>query len=269
LTFVLYLLIGAVAGVLAGLFGVGGGIIIVPVLIFSFSAQLFPEQILTHLAVGTSLATIIVTSVSSVIAHHQRAAVDWPLFWRFAPAICIGVWLGVKTASGLSGSFLQQSFGVFAVVVGLQMATGFMPGGHRPLPSNTGLFCVAGIIGWCSALFGIGGGSLTVPFLSWCNIQMQRAVATSAAIGIPIALVGAISNIIEGWGRPELPEWSIGFVYLPAALGMVISSAIFARFGAKLAHSLPAARLKQIFGLFLILIGLYLVIRVLIRVFVG
>ncbi len=255
-----YLLIGAIAGLLAGLFGVGGGIVIVPVLLISFDWQQFPVEVLSHMAIGTSLGAIIVTSISSIIAHQRKQAIDWPLFWRLAPAVCIGVFLGVNTAEALSSVLLRRAFAVFAVLVGIQMLAGVMPAAHRALPGRYGLSVVGTVIGWFSALFGVGGGSLSVPYMSWCNVPMQRAVATSAAVGLPIAIVGAVTNIGVGWDRPGLPEWSLGFIYLPALCGIVISSAIFARFGAKLAHSLPSDRLKQCFGLLLVAVGAHLLI---------
>ena len=256
-----YLLIGAFAGILGGLFGVGGGAIIVPILILTFEIQGFPSEILTHLAVGTSLATIVVTAMSSIVAHNKRGAVDWALFVRFTPGLCLGVLLGVQTASYMSGSVLQISFGIFATCVGVQMAMGLMPNAHRNLPGSAGTFVASGFVGCASAIFGIGGGSITVPFFTWCNLRMKIAVATGAACGLPIAIVGALSNITIGWGDPELPEWSMGFIYLPAFLGIIATSAFFAGVGAKLAHRLHSFQLKKSFGYFLVCLGVLLLFK--------
>ncbi|WP_152227094.1 sulfite exporter TauE/SafE family protein [Pseudomonas sp. SCB32] len=254
--FLLYLVLGACAGVLAGLFGVGGGLIIVPVLVFSFSAHGFSADVLTQMAVGTSLATIIFTSVNSIREHHLRGAVRWTVFLWMAVGIVLGSALGALTASKIQGPVLQKIIGVFAILVSIQMALGLQPKGGRELPGRFGLGVAGGVIGWASAIFGIGGGSLTVPFLSWRGVSMQQAVATSSACGLPIAIAGAISFIVVGWHNPRLPEMSIGFVYLPALVGIALTSMFFARIGARLAHRLPAKVLKRLFALLLFCVGL-------------
>ena len=256
-----YLLVGALAGLTAGLFGVGGGLIIVPALVFVFSFLDIAPTVLTQMAIGTSLGTIVFTSISSVRAHHIYGNVDWGLWFRLAPAIAIGVVLGVYTAAGMAGKHLQMLFGIFAILIALQMALRFQPRPGRVVPGLVGLGAAGTVIGYVSALFGIGGGSLTVPFLSWCNVRMQKAVGLSAACGLPIAVVGCVTNVWAGWGREDLPEYSSGFVYWPAFLGIVLTSTLFAKVGAKLAQRLPEARLKQVFALFLMLIGLQFVIR--------
>jgi hypothetical protein len=163
------------------------------------------------------------------------------------------------TASYLSGSQLQFAFGSFVIIVAAQMGLGLSASAHRSLPGAVGMSGVGAVIGWVSALFGIGGGSLTVPFLSWCNVVMQRAVACSAACGLPIALFGSLSYMWQGQGHSELPPWSTGFVYWPAFIGIVITSSLAAQLGARLAHRLPAQRLKRIFALFLLLVGVKLI----------
>lgn len=254
--FLSYLILGACAGLLAGLFGIGGGLIIVPVLVFSFALQGMAPEVLTHVAVGTSLATIIVTSLSSIRSHHLKQAVRWDLFWPLAAGIALGAVLGVKTAGMLSGPVLQKVIGVFAIVIAVQMVLGLRPQGEHTMPGRFGLGAAGGVVGWASALFGIGGGSLTVPFLSWNRVRMQEAVGTSAACGLPIAVMGALTNVQEGWGHPELMPWSLGYVYLPAFLGIILASAYFARVGARLAHRLPARILRLAFALLLFAVGL-------------
>ncbi|MCV4275679.1 sulfite exporter TauE/SafE family protein [Pseudomonas capsici] len=254
--FVLYLALGACAGVLAGLFGVGGGIIIVPVLVLSFGLQGFDASVLTHLAVGTSLATIVFTSINSVRAHHSLGAVRWPIFAWLTVGILFGAGLGSLTASYIAGPYLQKIIGVFALLVALQMALDLRPRASRGVPGKPGLTAAGVLIGWASAIFGIGGGSLTVPFLTWRSLSMQQAVATSAACGFPIAVASAISFMILGWHDPLLPPHSLGFVYLPALLGIAVTSMFFARFGARLAHKLSPRLLKRLFATLLLCVGI-------------
>ncbi|HBX55561.1 MAG TPA: hypothetical protein DEH10_09255, partial [Pseudomonas sp.] len=177
----LYVLLGAAAGVLAGLFGVGGGLIIVPVLVMSFAAQGVAPEVLTHLAVGTSLATIIFTSINSVLEHQRKGAVRWSIFAWMALGILLGAALGAATAATLQGEVLQKIIGVFAIVIALQMALDLKPKASLAVPGKPGLTVAGAVIGWASAIFGIGGGSLSVPFLTWRSVPMQQAVATSAA----------------------------------------------------------------------------------------
>ncbi|MNF56832.1 Sulfite exporter TauE/SafE [compost metagenome] len=254
--FLLYLVLGACAGVLAGLFGVGGGMIIVPVLVFSFTAQGFDASILTHLAVGTSLATIIFTSINSVREHHRKGAVRWPVFAWMAVGILLGAGLGSLTAAAIQGPMLQRIIGVFAILVALQMGLDLKPKASRDVPGKPGLTLAGAVIGWASAIFGIGGGSLTVPFLTWRSVPIQQAVATSAACGLPIAAASALSFMLLGWNETHLPPWSLGFVYLPALVGIALTSMFFARFGARLAHRLSPRLLKRLFALLLLVVGL-------------
>lgn len=254
--FALYLVLGAIAGILAGLFGVGGGIIIVPVLVFSFTAQGFAPEVLTHLAVGTSLATIVFTSINSIREHNRRGAVQWNLFIWLAPGILAGAAVGGVTAALIQGPILQKIIGVFAICVALQLALNLTPKNPRPLPKRPELVAAGGIIGWASAIFGIGGGSVTVPFLVWRSVSIQQAVATSAACGFPIAFAGAVVFMSTGWHESQLPDWSLGFVYFPAVLGIALTSMFFARFGARLAHRLPPLLLKRLFALLLTAVGI-------------
>lgn len=258
--FLLYLVLGSLAGLLAGLFGIGGGMVIVPVLVLSFTAQGFDPAVLTHLAVGTSLATIVFTSINSILAHHRKGAVQWSVALWMSVGILLGVWLGSLTAAAIKGPMLQKIIGIFAVLMALQMALELTPKARRTLPGPQGLGVVGVVIGWASAIFGIGGGSLTVPYLTWRSMPIQQAVATAAACGFPIALAGAFSFMWVGWSEPHLPAWSVGFVYLPAMVGIALTSMFFARMGANLAHSLPPRQLKRLFALLLASVGLYFLI---------
>ncbi len=249
-----YLLLGAFAGVTAGLLGVGGGLVIVPALLWTFQAQGLPAGNLMQLAVGTSLATITVTSVSSLLAHHRRQGVLWPVFSRLTVGVLAGAFLGAFVADAVPSDGLRAFFGVFVLLVAVQMGFGITPGPHRELPRSTGLIGAGTGIGTVSALVGIGGGSMTVPFLVWCNVPVRQAVGTSAAVGLPIAVAGAGGFVIAGLGQSTVP-WTAGYVYLPAVAGIVVTSAAFAPLGARLAHRLPTRVLKRIFAIFLALVG--------------
>lgn len=262
-TLLIYLSLGAAAGLLAGLFGVGGGVIIVPVLIYAFTQQGFSPEFLTHMAVGTSLAVICVSSLSSVRAHHKNRLVLWPVVKSMAPGLMLGVAVGVYTVVHIPGVSLQWIIGIYLLLVALQMGFGIMPARDAVLPDAKVLASVGTVIGWLSAMFGIGGGSLTVPFLCYFGTRMQQAVATSAACGVPIALMGVISNSAIGFGKAGLPAWSLGYIYVPAFLGIALLSAPFAKAGAHLAQRLPARILKRLFAVFLAIIGSSLIIKTL------
>ncbi|MDD2541438.1 MAG: sulfite exporter TauE/SafE family protein [Desulfuromonadaceae bacterium] len=250
----MYIALGAFAGVLAGLLGVGGGLVIVPVLTFIFTSRHLSDAHTLHLALGTSLATIIFTSISSLRAHHLRGAVDWPVVRRISFGILVGTFGGSCIAAQLSTHFLKVFFVIFLFYVAIRMLLNIKAKPHRQLPGCAGMFGAGGVIGVISSLVGIGGGSMSVPFLTWCNVAIHRAIGTSAAIGLPIALAGALGYVINGLSAP-LPSYSLGFVYLPALLGISAASIVTAPLGARLAHSLPIDKLKKIFALLLIVMG--------------
>ncbi|QEM67075.1 sulfite exporter TauE/SafE family protein [Geobacter sp. FeAm09] len=250
-----YLALGGFAGILAGLLGVGGGLVIVPMLTFLFTAQQLPAAYILHLALGTSLATIMFTSVSSMRAHHGRKAVDWGVVRRITPGILAGTLLGSWLAARLTTGFLKGFFVAFLYYVASQMLLGIKPKARRQLPGAVGTSGVGGLIGGVSSLVGIGGGTMTVPFLLWCNVPMHSAIGTSAAVGFPIALAGAVGYGVNGLSAAALPSHSIGFVYLPALAGVACASFATAPLGAKLAHSLPVPRLKKFFALLLIVMA--------------
>jgi len=254
----LLLITGAFAGTLAGLLGIGGGVIIVPVLVFVFQYQGIDPAIIMHLAIGTSLATIAVTSISSIYAHQAHRAILWPVFKKMVPGILIGAFLGAAIADTLPSQTLKLLFAPFLIAVAIQLGFGKPPKPHRQLPEKAGIFAISGLNGLISALFGIGGGALNVPFMTWCNIPVRQAVATSAAVGFPIAIAGTIGFVISGWGVENRPDWSIGFVNIPANLSIVTTSALMAPYGAKLAHTIPDKLLKKIFGILLIILAIKL-----------
>ena len=256
---ILYLCLGVIAGIVSGLFGLGGGVVIVPILIFTFSSQLFSAEVLTHMAVGTSLATIMITSISSIAEHHKNSLVVWPVVLWLSPGICLGAIIGAIFAVSITGVLLQLFFGIFLCIVAFVMAKPATSLFSVDMPGAYGKTIVGAIIGFFASIFGIGGGSLSVPYFSWTNMPMKNAIATSAACGLPIAISAAIVYSFKGLGNQELPEYTVGFVYLPAFFGIVTTSVFFAKVGAKLAYRLPSKALKACFSLFLLAIGVYFI----------
>lgn len=251
-----YLGLGAVAGLFAGLLGIGGGIVMVPALALLFAAQGFPATHLMHLALGTAMATIIFTSLASLRAHHARDAVLWPVVKRLSAGIVIGALLGAQLAAQLPTRPLAIIFTIFMTYVAAQLLLDRKPRPSRELPGPLGLFGTGVGIGGLSALVSIGGGSLVVPFLVACNVRMHQAIGTSAATGLPIALAGTAGYILAAHGAGDLPAGSFGFIHLPALIGTAGASVLFAPLGAKLAHRLPVAALKKIFaGVILLLLA--------------
>ncbi len=251
----LYLLTGAFAGFLAGLLGIGGGLIIVPILTFMFTSQGLPQEYILHLALGTSLTSILFTSLSSLKAHHKRGAVIWPVVLRITPGILGGTLLGTWIAAQLSSTSLNIFFACFLYYVGTQMLLNIRPKPGRELPKTLGVSTAGGIIGIFSSLAGIGGGSLSVPFLIWCNTPMHKAIGTSAALGFPIALAGAAGYLANGLMVQGLPQGCFGFIHLPALGTIVLASVLTAPLGARTAHSLPVPKLKKCFALLLFVLA--------------
>lgn len=263
-----YLLAGICSGLLAGMFGIGGGMIIVPVLVYCFTAlNGIDAGTAMHVALGTSLAIIVFTSINAVIAHQRKGAVEWGVLKCMTIGIAIGALLGAATASWLSGAALQVIVGLFSLIMAAQLIrevilgkkgrrTSSNPEGVYPLPSHTWQYGSGVLIGWASALFGIGGGSLTVPLLTSKKLSMHRAVATSSACGLAVAVFGAAGNMFFGWGKSGLPAWSIGYVNLPALCGVAVASMLSAHLGVKIAHRASGVQLKLGFALLMICVGI-------------
>lgn len=250
------LISGIIAGLTAGLLGLGGGIVIVPTLVWIFHTHLsISETHQMHLALGTSLTSIVATNFSSILAHHRRGVILWSIAGQLIPGLILGALLGAGVASFLSGAVLKNGFGLFLIVVALQLGFSIEPPSHRHLPGKLGLHLVGLGIGNISALMGIGGGSLTVPFLVWCNVSIRHAVAISVVCGLPIAFAGAIGFAITGWQVEELPTYCSGYIYWPAVLTITPMSMLLAPMGARWAQVLPLKVLKRIFAGFLALIG--------------
>jgi uncharacterized membrane protein YfcA len=253
--FIEFALIGIVAGYLAGFLGIGGGFVVVPALTYLFmrDSSLAPWAI--HMAVATSLATMLVTSLSSILAHHRRGAIRWLLVRSLSGGLVVGAILGAVIADALQGDALVRVFGTFAILAGLQLILGRHPEGEKPLPLQPTVSLVGLLIGAISSLIGIGGGALTGPWQMWHGIRAQNAVATSAACGYPIAIAGTLSFVWLGW-QGDMPAQALGYVHLPAFVGIALTSALAAPLGAATVHRLPPKLVRRIFGAFLVLVGL-------------
>lgn len=251
-----YLALGAFTGFFAGMLGIGGGLVMVPALTMMFAAQpQFPPGEVLHLALGTSMASIIFTAAASLRTHHSHGAVLWEVFRTITPGILLGTGVGTIFASSVPTRPLAIFFTFFVCIVALQMAMNLKPKPSRELPGAPGVVAVGFGIGALSSLVAIGGGALTVPFLSWCNVRVQNAIGTSAAVGLPIAIGGTLGYVFNGWHEPGLPAGSFGFVYLPALAVLVVATMVTAPFGAGLAHRLPVAMLKRMFAVILVLLA--------------
>jgi uncharacterized membrane protein YfcA len=251
-----YLALGAFAGFFAGMLGIGGGLVLVPALTLMFAAQgQIPAGETLHLALGTSMASIIFTAIASIRTHHSHGAILWDVVKTITPGILLGTGLGTLFASNVPARPLAVFFTFFVCFVALQMALNLKPKPTRELPGALGIAGVGLGIGVLSSLVAIGGGSLTVPFLTWCNVRVQNAIGTSAAVGLPIALGGTLGYVFNGWGQTGLPAGSFGYVYLPVLAILVLATVVTAPFGARLAHRLPVATLKRLFAGILILLA--------------
>ena len=234
----------------------GGGVVLVPFLMWLLNREGFSYDILMVVAVATSLATIIPTSISSIIAHHKRGAVIWRIVFRMVPGILIGSVFGSIIAEKLPTTTLKIIFGIYLLLVSAQMFLQAAPKVQNLTLSIPIATSAGSVIGILSSLLGIGGGSLTVPFLYKCQFPMRNAVAIASACGLPIAVAGTASYMLLGWNREDASEWIIGYVYLPAFTAIVASSIFLAPVGARLAHSLPTEKLKRFFAVFLFFVGI-------------
>lgn len=255
------LLVGVCAGTLAGLLGIGGGAVIVPFLVHVFAHQGLVADVAMPLAIGTSLATMAVTAVFSFGAHHRRGAVDWTVFRRMAPGVLAGGVIGPLIATVLPGRTLYTLFACFLLVVSVEMFFGGRTRPHRHLPGPAAVTGVGVAIGTVASLVGISGGSMTVPFLTWCSVPVRTAVGTAAAVGFPIVVAGALTFIATGWLHAGLPAWSLGFVSLPAFGGIVLGGVLFAPLGARLAHAVSERALRRAFGVFLVVVGVKMLLQ--------
>ena len=259
--FLLAMLVGMVAGLLAGLFGLGGGVIIVPALLWLFAGQQFPENQLMIMAVATSLATIILTSISSLLSHQRLGNICWDRVYKLTPGILLGSAVGAKIADWVTADSLKWLFISYLIYVGMRMALQIQPKSKDKKGWQWLDYLAGNGIGIMSSLLGIGGGTLTVPYLVRRQVAMKNAVAISSVCGLPIALSGTIIYVFLGWGNEDLPQWSLGYIYLPAFLGITLCSIVTAPIGAKLAHKLPAKKLKRYFSILILMIAIKMMIQ--------
>lgn len=252
----IYVLLGIVAGTIAGLFGIGGGLIIVPILHYSFVTLGFPKELVMHMSLGTSLSTIFITGMSSVYSHHKLGSIDWVAFKKLLGGVILGTFIGGRLTGLVSGRSLEILFIVYVSVVAVKTWIDAHLEAHRKSTTSIMFNSVGFIIGFKSALLGIGGGTISIPFLTWRGFPMKQSVGISATLGLPIALVGAASYIYNGYSIPNLPAYSLGYIYLPALIGITSASSFFARLGAKLSHKFPQDKMRKGFAMLLIAIAI-------------
>ncbi len=253
------LLLGSVTGFLAGLLGIGGGMIMVPFITFILSSRGVSDSLAIKMAIATSMATIIFTSLSSVRAHHQRGAVQWPLVTRLAPGIVLGSFVAsLGVFSYVKGQNLAMFFAFFVGFSAFQMLRNAKPKPSRVLPGPAGQFSAGGLIGFLSGLVGAGGAFISVPFMLWCNVAMHHAIGTAAALGFPIAVANVSGYIISGWNEQNLPDGAFGYIFVPALVVIATASVLVAPLGVRAAHALPVGKLKRLFSLLLFGLAAYM-----------
>jgi uncharacterized membrane protein YfcA len=255
------LLLGSITGFLAGLMGIGGGMLMVPFMSFILTSKGYPADYTLKMAVATSLATICFTSLSSVRAHHRRGAVLWPIVRVLAPGILLGSVVGAQLAAALPGKTLGNLFAVFIAFAATQMFLDRKPKPSRTLPGRLGTFGMGGVIGLLSSLVGAGGAFVSVPFMTWCNVKIHNAVGTSAALGFPIALAGTLGYIWAGQDMPQMPPGSIGYLYLPGLFVISLASICTAPLGARTAHRMDVRPLKKVLAVMLYVLAAYFLFR--------
>jgi uncharacterized membrane protein YfcA len=251
-----FLLLGAFVGFLAGLLGIGGGFTMVPVLTEIFGRQGIGISHLLPLSIGTSAASIVFSALASVRAHHRRGAVQWSIVKAMAPGLVVGSLLGPQVASALPMRVMAAVFGSFTwlTAVRMMMSSGATRA-TRELPGRAAMFGVGTVIGLAAGMVGTGGAFLAVPFMTRCNVKLHNAVATSAAIGLPVAVASAAGYVFAGWSASGLPSYSMGYVYVPAMVAIVTMSMLFAPLGARVAHAWPVARLRKVFAFMMWVLG--------------
>lgn len=252
-------LLGLGAGFLAGLLGIGGGMVMVPFLTYIMSTRGASADLSVKMAIATSMATIMFTSISSVRAHHKRGAVRWDIVRRLAPGIVIGSLIGsLGVFALLKGSVLAIFFALFVGFSATQMFLDKKPAPSRQIPGTGGQLAAGGLIGFISGLVGAGGGFISVPFMTWCNVPIHAAVATSAALGFPIAVANVAGYVASGWSVQGLPPGAFGYIWLPALLVVAVCSVLMAPLGARAAHALPVKKLKRVFASVLYVLAAYM-----------
>lgn len=255
-TLALYLTVGVFAGLIAGLLGIGGGLLIVPCLAIILPYEGVPPEYIMHIAVGTTLAITVFTSLSAIRAHVRQGGILVDVFKQMVIGLLVGAVLGAVVANFIPSHVLKIIFAVFAFLIAARMGFNVQPKPHHQLPGKVGLWISAVILSCASSLVGLAGGVLVVPYLTRCNIAINNAVSTSAACTLPIAFAGGMSFLVIGLFQTGLPAWSLGYVFLPALAGIAVMSMVFAPIGARLSKKLPPDTLKRVFAVFLVLVGI-------------
>ena len=256
-----YLALGAFVGFFSGLLGIGGGAAMVPMLAFIFAAKHYPPAAVVHLALGTGIATMVFTAASSARSHHRHGAVNWTIMFRMAPGIIVGTFGGALLAGILDVRVLSVLFTALIYYLATQMLRDRKPAPGRAMPGPLGVTLAAGAIGVISSLTATGGAALVVAFLVRREVRIHEAIGTAAAISWPLAVAGAAGYILSGLSIPDLPQYSIGYVYLPALAAIAVASMLLAPVGARLAHRTPGRRLKKIFALVLFGLATSMLVR--------
>ena len=257
-----YLALGLFVGYFSGLLGIGGGLIMVPMLVFMFEAQHFPAHTVLHLALGTSMAAIIFTSISSTLQHHAHSAIHWQTVKLIAPGLILGTLLGAWIMGAVATFYLSIFFVVFVYFAATQMLLGYKPSPTRRYPERRGATIAGMVIGAVSSIVSIGGGVLSVPYLLWHQLSLRHAIATSAALGFPIAIGGSLGYVANGYlSGAVLPDYSLGYISLPVLVCLVAGTMLTAPLGAKTTHRMPISRLRQIFALLLFVLATKMLLK--------
>jgi len=253
------LLCGAISGFLAGLLGIGGGMILVPFMILVFNHLGFSQSVIVHMAIATGMATILFTTSSAIWAHHKHGSIDWKLVAALSPGMVFGGLVGgSELFEAIKTSWLSLFFALFIVYTSIQMMLNKKPTAGRELPGKFGLFAFGTFAGALASLVGAGGAFITIPFMLWCNVKPHTAMASSSGLGLPIAAAATLGYMYGSWGNPDLPAGSLGFVYLPAVACIVVVSIFTAPWGAKMARKLDVAQLKRVFGILLFFLAAFM-----------
>lgn len=256
LTFVIaYLLCGICIGFIAGLFGIGGGIIGIPALLILFHIQGISQDVAMHMAIATSLATVVITSLASAFAHYRTGMIIVPIFKRIILGAVLGCALGILLATHLKSIYLQRIFGIFLLLIAARM---FFQAEIKPrdsLPNRKILFTAATFFGAISGLLGLGGGMIMVPYFNWCGIPIRESVATAAACILPVAIVGALGYMLADTHVEAISSFNSGYIYWPAFLGISSTSIFAAPLGARFTHTISTTLLKKAFCLLLVIVG--------------
>jgi uncharacterized membrane protein YfcA len=253
----LYMFLGIMVGTVAGLFGIGGGILMVPSLFFALKASAVPDDLAIFLATRTSLAIILFTSFFSALSHHKHSPLLWNILKQLSISVILGTLAGTYLVSSISGYWLEIIFMIYVTLIALKMWFGFKIGAAsgQSSPSLATTTVVGFIIGLKSAILGIGGGTISIPYLTWQKIPMTKAVGLSAALGFIIALFGTSYSLVEGFVHPQLPEHTIGAIFLPGLLGVTSTSIIMAKVSSRYAHKLPQEKLRKAFAVILAIVA--------------